>query len=246
MAELTSNSWAALGFTAAALVLSVKIAALMLPVVSVALGKRYFRSLVPATNDDRDDIGEYAAEARVLAMGEKFEFVNTYVWFRGPMKGRIADVWRAEDFKTIAVVAEGRPTESAYGRTRFVSVTGDGDRLTTTDNVLVGDPRGFEGAVAWPGMTFRELHYMHKQRIAAANSEPVTIGDIDPVSAIEDLERQHVQQLVSAGLARYRNKTQTAWSYTLRGGYEIHSLANSNRFDSALANLATRADHAAE
>ena len=54
---------------------------------------------------------------------------------------------------------------------------------------------------------------------------PVTMGDADPVAAIEDLDRHHVQQLVDAGLARYRNERQTAWSYTLRGGYELYYLA---------------------
>jgi hypothetical protein len=51
------------------------------------------------------------------------------------------------------------------------------------------------------------------------------MGDVDPVSAIEDLERFYVQRLVEDGLARYRNQRRTAWSYTLRGGYEIYYLA---------------------
>jgi hypothetical protein len=226
MVDLEAYSWvAALTAVVAALLLLAKV---FLPIISVgahALVRRYFRFLVPAAGSYRSEIGEYAAEARVLALAERFEFVDIYRPFRGPWLGRRVEVWRAQDFKTIALVSESSSEIRSLNETIFYSALDNGGRLTTTDNERAGDPRGLRGILARPGATFRELYRTHLARIRSHGSDPVTMGGSDPVSAIEDMEREHVRKLVNAGLARYRNERQTSWSYTLRGGYELYYLA---------------------
>lgn len=139
--------------------------------------------------------------------------------------GRRVEVWRAQDFKTIALVSESSSEFGASNETVLYSALENGKRLTTTDNVRAGDPRGWRGVLARPGATFRELHRTHLARIRSHGASSIPMGSADPLSAVEDMEREHVQKLVDAGLARYRNERQTSWSYTLRGGYELYYLA---------------------
>lgn len=226
MTDFTAYSWAlTLLLAVAAGVLIARILAPALSVCATMFVKRYFKHLVPAKLERGDDIGEYASEARVLALGDGFEFVDVYRPFRGPWMGRHVDVWRAADRKTIALVSEVSDQSSPLNETLLFSVLEDDRHLTTTDNELATDPRGLRGLLARPDATFRELYRTHRARIQTLGLVPVVMGDADPVAAIEDLERQHVQQLVDAGLARYRNDRQTSWSYTLRGGYELYYLA---------------------
>jgi len=226
MIDLDSYTW----LVAPVLILATLAIAtrLLLPafVVGINVGvKRYFRHLVPASREFGDDIGEYASEARVLAMATGFEFVDVYRPFRGPWIGRRVDVWRAADRKTIALISEGADDASLVNETILFSALEDNRHLTTTDNERAGDPRGLRGLLARPDATFRELYRTHRARMKALGATPVIMGDADPVAAIEDLDRHHVSQLVDAGLARYRNERQTSWSYTLRGGYELYYLA---------------------
>jgi hypothetical protein len=226
MIDLDSYLWLARLIAAAAGILV--LAKVVLPLASMGahmLVRRYFRFLVPASHASRDEIGEYAAEARVLALAERFEFVDVYRPFRGPWLGRRVEIWRAEDFRTIALVSESPAEIPTLNETIFYSALDNGKRLTTTDNVRVSDPRGLRGVLARPGATFRELYRTHLARMRSHNAGSVVMGKSDPVAAIEDLDREHVQKLVDAGLARYRNDRQTAWSYTLRGGYEVYYLA---------------------
>jgi hypothetical protein len=223
MTELESYLWLVTPLAAiAAAVLSFR---MLLPIAALAaltLVKRYFRFLIPVPDAERAEAGEYLTEARALALGDGFEFVNTYRPFRGPRVHRLVDVWRADDLKTIALVSEGAASRN---ETILVSALEDGRRLTTTDNSHAGDPRGFGGVLARPGATFRELCRTHRARVSAHQAEPVSMGGSDPVAVIEDLDRSLVQRLVESGLARYRNERQTSWSYTLRGGYEVYYLA---------------------
>ncbi len=245
MIDLTSYSWAVtLLLTAAACALCLKILVPALSVFAHMIVKRYFRHLVPASLEFRGEVGDYASEARVLAMGEGFEFVDVYRPFRGPWMGRRVDVWRAADRKTIALVSETPDESSPLNETIFFSALDDNRHLTTTDNEHAADPRGLRGLLARPGATFRELYRTHRARMASLREDPVVMGDADPVAAIEDLERHHVQKLVDAGLARYRNDRQTSWSYTLRGGYEVYYLARPKIV--RVAPDGRRAGHAAE
>ncbi len=226
MIDLSTYTWAVASLAAIAIIFFfVKV---VLPVASVGahmVVRRYFRFLVPAGRTYRQEVGEYAAEARVLALAERFEFVDVYRPFRGPWLGRRVEIWRAEDFRTIALVSESPTEVPTLNETVLYSALENGKRLTTTDNERVGDPRGWRGVLARPDATFRELYRTHLARMRSLGAESVTMGDTDPVAAIEDLEREHVQKLVDAGLARYRNERQTSWSYTLRGGYEMYYLA---------------------
>jgi len=198
-----------------------KVSGVALLFATLLCEKRYIHYLIAASADDRADVDDYIDEARPIAFAARFQFINTFKPQRGPWRDVLVDVWSAEDHKTLAAVAAGRMMGVPLERTVFYSVLEDGTRLTTSDDFDEGDPAGSKGPLVRPDATFRELLQTHRDRLDRAATPAVEFGGADPLGALEDLERLHVQELVHAGFARFRDLTHNCWSYTFRGAWEI-------------------------
>lgn len=212
---------------------------------ALARTPRYFRHLVGVSRRGRHEVTEYQEEARPIALALGYEFVDTYRAYRGSGRHLRMDLWRARDADTLAMVGVSRVLWWDYSRTVLVSVLDDGTRVTTTDNFDEGDPRGAKGETVHPGAGYRELHARHWERIRASAAQPEPIGFANPLSVIEDLERQRVQVLVDAGMARFRGETQHAWSYTWRGAFEVYYLARPRQVRMWRAALAAQQEETA-
>lgn len=216
-----------------------------LALAALARTPRFFRHLVGVSRRGRHEVTEYQEETRPIALALGYEFVDTYRAYRGSGRHLRLDLWRGRDNDTLAMVGVSRVLWWDYSRTVLVSVLEDGTRLTTTDNFDEGDPRGVKGEAVHPSAGFRELHARHRERIRASAARPEPIGFANPLSVIEDLERQRVQALADAGIARFRGETQHAWSYTWRGAFEVYYLARPRQVRMWRAELAAQREETA-
>jgi hypothetical protein len=206
---------------AALVYVTVKLSGLGLLFGALLWEKRFIRYLAPADAEERAEVDDYIDEARPVALAEGFEFINTLKPQRGPWREMFMDLWSSDDRRIMGVVCAGRIFGVPFERTAFYSVLTNGTRLTTADGFDEGDPAGTKGTIVSPESSFRELLEVHRRRIVGGNRQPVAFGGSDPLGALEDLERSHVQHLVDGGFARYRDLTHNCWSYTLRGAWAI-------------------------
>ncbi len=212
---------------------------------ALARTPRFFRHLVAVSRNRRDDVTAYHEVSRPIALALGYEFVDTFRAYRGSGRHLRLDLWRGRERDTLAMVGVSKFLWWHYPRTMLVSVLADGTRVTTTDNFDEGDPRGVKGEAVRPGAGFRELHTRHRARIRTNAVQPETIGVANPLSVIEDMERQRVQALADAGIARFRGETENAWSYTWRGAFEVYYLARPRQVRMWRAGLAAQQEETA-
>jgi len=244
MDPILPHSWQLLLLLAlAALALALRPATAL---VSLARTPRYFRHLVAVSRNGRDDVTAYHEVSRPIALALGYEFVDTFRAYRGSGRHLRLDLWRGRDGDTLAMVGVSHFLWWHYPRTVLVSVLVDGRRVTTTDNFDEGDPRGVKGEAVRPGAGFRELHTRHRELIRASAARPEAIGFSNPLSVIEDLERQRVQALADAGIARFRGETENAWSYTWRGAFEVYYRARPRQVRVWRAGLAAQQEETAK
>lgn len=216
-------SWLILPAAAmSACALAWKIARIAATLRGLVRERRYFRHLIALQDRNHDEPSDYQDAARPVALALGFEYVDSYRAYHRSKRRLRLDLWRAADRETLALVSAERILWWTRHRTVFVSVLNDGARIATSDNFDEGDPLGLKGELIRRSLGFRDLYTLHCRRVQQGGRTAETIGQTNPLSVVEDLERSRVQQLAGAGLARYRGETQISWSYTLRGACDVY------------------------
>jgi hypothetical protein len=121
------------------------------------------------------------------------------------------------DRMALAMIVHG-----VAARIRLSSRLSDGRWLVTNQKPGEADFSGLRIEAQWPG-EFGELLAFHNRRLAEMS---VALVPFDPQYVLDNLlghNRMRAGVLVRMGLARWRNKEETAWSYTLRGSIRLSS-----------------------
>jgi len=239
---LLPYSWLLLSASAgAACILAASVSRAVGTLRGLARDRRYFRQLIAIRGRDHGDSSTYQDEMRPMTLALGFEYVDAYrAYYRSKRRLR-AELWRATDRETLAIVSSERVRWWTRHRTDFVSVLDNGECITTSDNFDEGDPLGLKGELVRRDLNFRDLYALHRRRILHGGHAAETIGQTNPLSVLEDLERSRVQHLAAAGLARYHGDTQISWSYTLRGAYDVYYRARPRQVREHHAYLAAQA-----
>jgi len=207
----------------------------------LATHRRHFRQLVEFNERDPGESSAYQDGIRPHAFALGFEFVRPYRAYSQSKRRLRAELWRAQDRETLAVLSSERIGWRRCHRTDFISVLENGERITTSDNFDEGDPLALKGELIRRELDFRDLYRLHRRRLGQSGHAAETLGQSDPLSVVVDLERARVQQLAAAGLSRYRDDAQISWSYTLRGACDVYYRARPRQVREHLAYRAAQA-----
>lgn len=184
--------------------------------------RRFFRHLVALTPGEPDTPSRYQENAAPFAMAAGFEFIGAYRASGRTRRRMRAELWRATNHQTLALISSERLRWARRHRTELISVLDNGQLITTTDEGGDGDPLFLRGETVSPAAGFRDLAAQHEVRLRNAGWHLESFGSIDPAGVLEDLERARVDTLVARGLAFHRDPAQTAWSYTFRGACAVY------------------------
>jgi hypothetical protein len=106
-----------------------------------------------------------------------------------------------------------------YKRTVFTSVTVDGNEIVTMDDFGIADLSGIRAIEVVYRSDFDELFVRHAQRMVETGKPLKSFSPLRALDEYEDLARVRAEKMVSMGLAKYLEISESNWRYTVKGAF---------------------------
>jgi len=158
-------------------------------------------------------MNESAAQAQLIHCGN-------YVQSRSSSLYRCClSLWLSPDHQTLVVVGGGKLAKIDHKRTFFVSVTQDGTEMITVDDFGIVDPSDLRNIDVVYNADFAELSSRHAQRLAMMPGPWRPFSPTRCLEQYEDLLKVRAEHMVTLGLAKFIDRTESTWRYTMKGAW---------------------------
>ncbi|MDR3456670.1 MAG: hypothetical protein P4N60_04445 [Verrucomicrobiae bacterium] len=128
-------------------------------------------------------------------------------------------LWLTADQFTLIQVWGGKLAKIDYKRTLFISVTDDGREIVTMDEFGISDISGIRAIDVVYRASFEELVARHAGRLAEAAESLKPFSPTRAMDQYEDLGKARAERMVALGLAKFLDRQESAWRYTVKGAF---------------------------
>lgn len=183
------------------------------------------RQFQPGAPEEAGPPSRYFTVMNQTAEVLEFRHCGNFVQQRGSSLYRCClSLWLSPDQNTLVVIGGGKLAKMDYKRTFFLSLFDDGKELVTVDAFGLADLSRTRDIDVVVNADLFELKSRHDQRVGRY---PLPLKLFSPTQCLEqyeDLGRIRAETLVARGLARFRDRSESTWRYTIKGAwaYAVH------------------------
>jgi hypothetical protein len=189
--------------------------------LTACLEKHPVRQYQPGAPEDAGPPSGYFRAMNEAAARHNLLHCGNYLQTRNSSLYRCCiSLWLTVDQCTLIMVGGGKLARIDYKRTLFTSQTTDGREIVTMDNFGVVDLSGVRDIDVVYRADFEELVARHSQRLTAVTAPLKTFSPTRAMDQYEDLGRVRAEKMVSLGLAKFLNRTEASWRYTMKGAFK--------------------------
>jgi hypothetical protein len=150
-----------------------------------------------------------------------FAYGGTFRHVKGGTYRVLASFWFSPDRRTVLQVTAGTIAKMSSRTSVMTSVDPDGRLLVTRDEMTVTDLSGIADVAFVINADFAELWSAHSARLHQQGDRVRAFEQATPREAHLDADLQRVTVMVNHGLARWTDRSQTVFRYTLAGAVRI-------------------------
>lgn len=179
--------------------------------------RRYIHDFEPVTESKLPKLSWYTCEMNEQARRLGFQHYGWYGQKRKGLYKGIATVWMSPDKLTLLVVGGGRVAGIDFKTTWLYSKVIGGIMMITSDEPGEADVSGVFDKQFLFNADLEELCKLHESRQAMWQGKLERFDGLAVLAEYETLERRRVHMLVDRGFAKWLDKDQEKWHYTLKG-----------------------------
>jgi hypothetical protein len=188
--------------------------------ITAILEKHLIRQYQPSLPEEVCPRSAYFLAMNEAASKSGLRHCGDFMQFRGSSLYKCClSLWLSPDQSFLVLVGGGKLAKIDHKRTIFLSVTNDGKEIVTVDDFGLVDLSKLREIDVVYNADLNELNVRHSQRLLAQGTPLKTFSPASCLDQYEDLGRVRAEKMVSLGLAKFLDLSESTWRYTFKGAW---------------------------